>query len=189
MKSVRKGLTLKSLFSLLVLLCAGFALITVAGAQASIKAETDGSYTVSGNAIMGNDYVLLIVSGKHQTLPTINDENRLIYIDQKTAESNTIAFFGVQPSENIDATIFLTTQGAEAVLVGTIDDIQLGDVNGDGSITISDCVLVTQHANEVSVLEGTPLKLADTNHDGKVDKSDAIAIMKHISGEATLAEQ
>ena len=77
---------------------------------------------------------------------------------------------------------------AEGVTAGTkIAIIQVGDANGDGSITNADATRAKQIyagvINDASVLE---LLAADTNDDGKVTNADATAIKFAFAGAGTL---
>ncbi len=54
----------------------------------------------------------------------------------------------------------------------------LGDVNGDGFITVADATLVQKHAAEMITLEGDALIAADTSKDGFITVADATLIQK-----------
>ena len=54
----------------------------------------------------------------------------------------------------------------------------LGDVNGDGFITVLDATLVQMHAAELITLEGDALIAADTSKDGFITVLDATLIQK-----------
>ncbi len=57
----------------------------------------------------------------------------------------------------------------------------LGDVNGDGYITVADATLVQQHAAELIKLTGGALAAADTNKDGFITVGDATLIQKYAA--------
>lgn len=65
--------------------------------------------------------------------------------------------------------------GSKMAVMGIEPTYKLGDVNGDGSITIADVMEVTNMANE-----GRTSKQADINSDGKVTKEDVELIVQHI---------
>ena len=57
----------------------------------------------------------------------------------------------------------------------------LGDVNGDGFVTVYDATLVQKHAAEITTLTGDALAAADTNKDGVVTVADATLIQKYAA--------
>ena len=57
----------------------------------------------------------------------------------------------------------------------------LGDVNGDGRITISDVTDIQRHLADLNRLEGIYLRLADTNQSGNVDITDATTLQKYLA--------
>ncbi len=59
---------------------------------------------------------------------------------------------------------------------------KLGDVNNDGSITVSDLAAIRLHMLEISILSGDKLLAADTNVDGKITVSDLAGIRLHMLG-------
>ncbi len=54
----------------------------------------------------------------------------------------------------------------------------MGDINGDGIVSVADATLVQQHAAEMITLEGEALSAADTNGDGIVSVADATLIQQ-----------
>lgn len=58
------------------------------------------------------------------------------------------------------------------------NNVMLGDVNGDGFITVADATLVQKHAAEMITLEGSALIAADTSKDGFITVADATLIQK-----------
>ena len=73
-------------------------------------------------------------------------------------------------------TINVTTEKS-----ATPTDYTLGDVNGDGYITVADATLVQQHAAELITLTDTALLAADTNKDGYVTVADATLIQQYAA--------
>ena len=73
-------------------------------------------------------------------------------------------------------TINVTTEKS-----ATPTDYTLGDVNGDGYITVADATLVQQHAAELITLTDTALLAADTNKDGYVTVADATLIQRYAA--------
>ena len=61
------------------------------------------------------------------------------------------------------------------------DTFEIGDVNGDGNITISDVTEIQRHLAELIHFTDDQLILADTNGDGKVDIGDATHLQKFLA--------
>ncbi len=62
-----------------------------------------------------------------------------------------------------------------------IDNVLLGDVNGDDAISIGDATVVQRHIADLESPEGIYLYAADINQDGNVDISDAAAIQMFLA--------
>lgn len=80
------------------------------------------------------------------------------------------------PTEPTDTTIESTTTETH-----NPGDFTLGDVSGDGIITVADATLVQQYAAEMITLDGSALAAADTNHDGIVTVADATLIQQYAA--------
>lgn len=62
-----------------------------------------------------------------------------------------------------------------------LDDVALGDVDGDGYVNINDVTTIQRHLAELEKLEGIFLYAADTNRDEIVDISDATAVQMYLA--------
>ena len=88
--------------------------------------------------------------------------------------------------------IVLTTPGgaqkrpADCLATLSVSNVRLGDVNGDGSINITDAVGIV---NYILGRPGTDFKplAADVNKDGNINITDAVGIVNHILGRITLS--
>ena len=95
----------------------------------------------------------------------------------------------------IDITATVGGKEAEVVLPGasnaaiitmsyTLDEqpeIMLGDVDGDGSVTIIDATHIQRHLAELKLLDEAQLKRADTLKDGSVSILDATQIQLFVA--------
>lgn len=63
----------------------------------------------------------------------------------------------------------------------------MGDVNGDGKITSSDCIKTRNHMLGKGTLEGVSFVAADVTGDGKIMSSDVIKIRNHMLGKSQLS--
>lgn len=61
-------------------------------------------------------------------------------------------------------------------------NIQIGDVNGDGHITISDATLIQKYLSGMKSSEKFYSQYADFDRSGKIDIADATTIQKYLSG-------
>lgn len=64
----------------------------------------------------------------------------------------------------------------------TLDE-DIGDINQDGNVNLTDAKLVMQHYNGAKTLNSRQKKNADVNGDGKVNLTDAKLIMQYYNGE------
>ncbi|EXM40143.1 hypothetical protein RASY3_06655, partial [Ruminococcus albus SY3] len=69
---------------------------------------------------------------------------------------------------------------------GESNTIVKGDVNGDGSITITDITKAAAHAKGKKLLSAEELKRADINGDGVVNVTDITRIAAHVKGKKLL---
>lgn len=76
------------------------------------------------------------------------------------------------------------------VVNGYIDirTVKMGDVNMDGSIDLSDAIMVLRSYVGLDTLTSTQTKAADVTKDGSVDLSDAIKILRYYVGLETTLE-
>ena len=83
---------------------------------------------------------------------------------------------GVEPTVRPNA--YSINFGDGNVITGKLADI--GDVNGDGQITITDATLVMEYLNTGTMPVGFVRRAADTNGDGQVTYIDAVSILHWI---------
>ena len=62
-----------------------------------------------------------------------------------------------------------------------LDNVLLGDANGDGSVNINDVTQIQRHLAELESLEGIYLHAADANQDGTLDISDATTLQMYLA--------
>ena len=61
------------------------------------------------------------------------------------------------------------------------EDAMIGDVTGDGRISIRDVTAIQRHLANINTLSGKQLRAADTNGDGKVDINDATHLQRYLA--------
>lgn len=62
-----------------------------------------------------------------------------------------------------------------------LDDVKLGDANGDDNININDVTAIQRHLAQLEQIEGIYLYAADANQDGTLDISDATSLQRYIA--------
>lgn len=80
--------------------------------------------------------------------------------------------------------------GTEAISVKCTSETStvLGDVNGDGIITVYDVVLIARHIIGTCTLQDDALLAADVNQDGMITNGDAIKLLRYIVGLEVLGD-
>lgn len=71
--------------------------------------------------------------------------------------------------------------GVSFVMTYQNNNVIMGDVNGDGSVTNTDATMVLQHSASLTTLTAEQFVLADVDGDGDVDTTDAQNILKYAS--------
>ncbi len=56
-----------------------------------------------------------------------------------------------------------------------------GDIDGEGTISIADVLMVQKHLSKVIDLTKEQLKAADTDENGKITLNDVLIIQKYIA--------
>ena len=76
-----------------------------------------------------------------------------------------------------------TEQSTDGVLTITEKprEFILGDVNGDGIVSIKDATAIQRHLAELDILTDLQLLAADVNGDGNVDISDATLLQTYLA--------
>lgn len=83
-----------------------------------------------------------------------------------------------------EATITAQVGSFKATCTVTVtDDVKLGDIDADGSITIADALTIFKSKTGEITLSATAQWAADTDKNGKVELADALRIFKFKSGE------
>lgn len=160
--------------------------IKTKGINLNVRKEASTSSTSLYQTTTADNYPMIIlsevqgsnVSGnttwyKIQSDPTLNASRTGIVQDKGEYDFNN--FYGYVSSSYV----FKITQGNNQK---PSQDILLGDVNQDGSITPSDYVKVKNYIMKKTSLEGKALQAADMNQDGSITPADYVKIKNTIMG-------
>lgn len=72
----------------------------------------------------------------------------------------------------------LTKLGLETI---EAPQVTLGDINGDGFVTLKDATLLLQHVNKVATLDDSQMAAADINGDGEITLKDATLLLQYVN--------
>lgn len=160
--------------------------IKTKGINLNVRKEASTSSTSLYQTTTADNYPMIIlsevqgsnVSGnttwyKIQSDPTLNASRTGIVQDKGEYDFNN--FYGYVSSSYV----FKITQRNNQK---PSQDILLGDVNQDGSITPSDYVKVKNYIMKKTSLEGKALQAADMNQDGSITPADYVKIKNTIMG-------
>ena len=84
---------------------------------------------------------------------------------------------------NVDNNTIETSSDKFSDFVVLYKDIEVGlkgDVDGDGFVTISDCIAILRHVKEVELLTGDKLERAKIDNNDIVTISDYTALLRHV---------
>ncbi len=62
-----------------------------------------------------------------------------------------------------------------------LDEVKLGDANGDGYVNVNDVTAIQRHAAELEPLEGICFHAADVDGDGDVSVDDATELQRYLA--------
>lgn len=148
------------------------------------------SYTAATN---GGYYGVLLVEGNE--LPT--KDNKIIYINQLTAESNTVDFnvYPMLPKKATPLSLYISSnvEGFELIKVPLnyylpMPPYVLGDVNGDNDWNVLDALMTLQIGAGLRTASEQELLSADVNKDSDCNVLDALMILQYGAGLRTSLE-
>ena len=89
----------------------------------------------------------------------------------------------IEASDGISITRRGSAENPYRVTVTVSQDVSsLGDVDGNGTISALDALLLLQHINDLVNLTAPQFERADLNADGRLTASEALRILQYVSG-------
>lgn len=167
---------------------------TVTGGTAALtKNGTDKVDVKYDSAESGKEYLVLAtnVELKLDKLSEDLTAEKIVYIDQKTAEGTSVSFT-VYPKELKTQAyyVYMSSNASSGITalqkVGTYTAVgpayTLGDVNANGSVDTTDAVWVLQNYVGSRQLDDTQKLAADVNVDNTINTTDAVWILQRYVG-------
>jgi hypothetical protein len=129
--------------------------------------------TASGKAASDK----LTWSSSNVEVATIDNTGKVTFKDKGTT---TITVKNANGTASASITLTIADESS-------FEDFMLGDVNGDGTINITDITKVAAHVKGKKILDAAAQKRADVNNDGKINVSDITKIAAHVKGKKLLS--
>lgn len=135
-------------------------------------------HTLSVSKVGDNQYRFVSVSMNNK--PFAGNDGALVNVKLKVDESVTAGSHTIKVTDAELTTIGKEAiNAANAVAMLTVKDAELGDVNGDMTISVTDVVAIISH-----ILNDTPASFiesaADVNNDGRITVTDAVGVIDMI---------
>lgn len=106
----------------------------------------------------------------------------LASVDRALDYAYEVLINGITDAEYLAATEMLNNALAKLEITKETITILLGDVDGDGKVTIKDATLIQKVVAGLSSIDDADYLSADANRDGNVNIKDATEIQKHLAG-------
>ena len=160
--------------------------------------EASISYSIIGNSfqwtssdpeilsVEGNGYSATLTAKKPGTI-TLTATNGVETLEKeitvKPAETTvtTETEAPVTDTTTTETTVITNDTTSSQTAVAPDSNALYGDINMDGSITLSDAVMLNKEVADTVSLSDAALRNADCNLDGEVNGSDAIILMKFLT--------
>ncbi len=160
--------------------------------------EASISYSIIGNSfqwtssdpeilsVEGNGYSATLTAKKPGTI-TLTATNGVETLEKeitvKPAETTvtTETEAPVTDTTTTETTVITSDTTTSQTAVAPDSNALYGDINMDGSITLSDAVMLNKKVADTVSLSDAALRNADCNLDGEVNGSDAIILMKFLT--------
>ena len=134
--------------------------------------------SISGSRLSNGNYQFVVFSGTSSALT--GSEGAIGYVTLNVAESMATGEYSIGVKEvELTKTDGTSLHHKDLTSKLTLTEAVLGDINGDGRVTVTDAVGIVNH-----VLHRTPsvfiTKAADVNGDGSISVSDAVKVVNIV---------
>ena len=159
------------------------------GCTVSFKNDNVQTLTYTNSAIQKGDQmvVLMLACSDPENGSYSVTESSVLYIMQTVAAADgSVTFDNIYPSQMANAAIVISSNNKNVPVVRAAAvkaAYKLGDVNGDGNISVADAALITKNLANAKAypLSGTNFMAADVNSDGQITLADATSLVKYIA--------
>lgn len=109
------------------------------------------------------------------------------FTDVTTAEQKTLysqvkqAKWDLLKTTNLEGINAILTSLKLEKITPAEPQVTVGDIDGNGKITLKDATLLLQHVNKVATLENSQLAAADISGDGKITLKDATLLLQYVN--------
>jgi hypothetical protein len=145
------------------------------------------SFSLSYSAATADaQYLLLVVKADADGTYTISKDS-ILYIDQQKADSSTVTFSTVYPSEIANSVILLSSsvQSGAPVKLGAITVGAAGDVDSSGKVDIFDVVTLARKIANKTVTAYWTESAADVEKDGSLTTADLTKLAQAVASGTT----
>ena len=101
--------------------------------------------------------------------------------DDENLEYVVIDGFTIYGYSGTEAHRYANDNGIKFVSLGNESELKIGDVDGDGSVSVVDATFIQSHLAQLDTIDEDRLTCADTNKDGKITIIDATMIQRFIA--------
>lgn len=155
-------------------------------ADAGLSYAVKGKSTIKGVAVQDADITVTVngraytthsdvITGEFTVEATALTSSSIIKIDVKRNGLSSETYSYNMSNGDITTYVPPTTEP-------TTPPIVLGDVTGDGSVSVDDATYIQKYIAELINMTGKQIQAADVDNDGEINVKDATEIQKYVAG-------
>ena len=161
------------------------AAITVYVPVAGVSLSPETLLMVAGGAPARLSAAVIPGNASHQAVAWRSDNTAVARVDAKgtvtPGEPGRAVITATTVEGGFSAACAVEVRPAAALFKAAASGLY-GDLDGNGTVNVTDAVLILRYITGHVPLEPAQLQLADVNGDGKVNVADAVVILRHIVG-------
>lgn len=124
-------------------------------------------------------------SASHRTVAWRSDNTAVARVDDDgmvtPGEPGRAVITATTVEGGFSAACAVEVRPAAALFNAAVSDLY-GDLDGDGTVNVTDAAIILRHVTGQAPLEPAQLQLADVNSDGRVDVADAVVVLRYVVG-------